>query len=154
MRSKVVSIICISTLLFAAGCAGRRMGGVIEGKKSITEGWLDDNTFQVIAWGEASDNATGEAQWRNQAKEGAQMMAEKRIIEKFKGYSLEAKGYTDSGAAVKMEVTKEVRGIARGGEIVQLVFNEEKRACEITYRVTAKGLKKLAMKGFAKSIKK
>jgi hypothetical protein len=71
-----------------------KMGGAIKGKEIITEGWIDDDTFQVIAWGEASPDAVGEAQWRNQAKEGAQMMAEKRVIEKFKGYVLESKGYT------------------------------------------------------------
>ena len=124
------------------------MGGAIDGKSMKTEGWLDDETFQVIAWGEASDDVVGEARWRNQAKEGAQMMAEKRIIEKFKGYALEANGYTEEGGNVVVVVSKDVQGVARGGEIVSLTFDKESRACEIVYRVQGKNLKKRVKQGF------
>ncbi|MFC2092118.1 hypothetical protein ACFLTD_05035 [Elusimicrobiota bacterium] len=141
------SVFCIISLSIV-GCGGKRMGGAIEGKDVVTEGWIDDNTFQVIAWGEASPDVVGEARWRNQAKEGAQMMAEKRIMEKFKGYALQASGYTEEGANVAVIVTKDVEGIAKGGEIVKTTFDSENRACEIMYRVMGRGLKKRVENGF------
>lgn len=147
MRKLVVLGLCVLIASSFVGC-GKRMGGAIKGQQMITEGWIDDNTFQVIAWGEANPDAVGEAQWRNQAKEGAQMMAEKRIIEKFKGYALEASGYTEDGANVMVVVTKDVQGVAKGGEIANLVFDKENKACEITYRVSGRNLKKRVLKGF------
>ncbi|MFC2061327.1 hypothetical protein ACFLUV_02335 [Elusimicrobiota bacterium] len=148
MKKLLTLGVCAIIIVSLFGCGGKKMGGVIKGKEVFTEGWIDDNTFQVVAWGEASPEATGEAQWRNQAKEGAQMMAEKRIIEKFKGYALEASGYTEDGANVMMIVTKDVEGVAKGGEIVKTTFNENSRACEIVYRVSATNLKKRVEKGF------
>ena len=148
MRKLFILGICSVMVLLLFGCGGKKMGGVIKGEKVYTEGWLNDDTYQVIAWGEASPEATGAAQWRNQAKEGAQMMAEKRIIEKFKGYALEANGYTEDGANVMMVVTKDVQGAARGGEIVKMTFDNESKACEMIYRVRGKNLKKRIKEGF------
>ena len=146
-RITLLSIIGL-LVISLAGCGGKKMGGVIKGQDVVTEGWIDDNTFQVIAWGEANPDVVGEARWRNQAKEGAQMMAEKRIIEKFKGYVLEASGYTEEGGNVMVLVTKEVQGIGRGGEIVRITFDEENRACEIVYRVHGRNLKKRVENSF------
>lgn len=146
-RITLLSIIGLLVISFA-GCGGKKMGGVIKGQDVIVEGWIDDNTFQVIAWGEANLDVVGEARWRNQAKEGAQMMAEKRIIEKFKGYVLEASGYTEEGGNVMVLVTKEVEGVGKGGEIVRVTFDEENRACEIVYRVRGRNLKKRVENGF------
>jgi len=143
----ILSSIVGLCVIFFSGCASMKMGGAIKGKEIITEGWIDDDTFQVIAWGEASPDAVGEAQWRNQAKEGAQMMAEKRVIEKFKGYVLESKGYTKEGANVEVVVSKEVEGFAKGGEIVKVTFDEKNRACEIVYKVRGPNLKRRVESG-------
>jgi hypothetical protein len=148
MRKLFALGISCMMLLLLSGCGGKKMGGAIEGEKIYTEGWLNDDTYQVIAWGEASPDAVGVAQWRNQAKEGAQMMAEKRVIEKFKGYALEANGYTENGANVMVVVTKDVQGTARGGEIVRTTFDNKNKACEMIYRVSAKNLKKRIKEGF------
>jgi len=148
MRKNVAIGLCCLLALSIAGCGGGRMGGAIKGDDIYTEGWIDDETFQVVAWGEASPEAVGEAQWRNQAKEGAQMMAEKRIMEKFKGYVLEASGMTEDGANVTVIVTKDVQGVARGGEIVRTTFDKENMAAEIVYRVHGRNLKKRVENGF------
>lgn len=148
MKNFIAIGICGIIAVTFIGCGGKQMGGAIKGDDIITEGWIDDNTFQVIAWGEASLDVVGEARWRNQAKEGAQMMAEKRIIEKFKGYALEASGYTEEGANVAVIVTKDVSGVGRGGEIVKTTFDKENRACEIIYRVHGRNLKKRVENGF------
>jgi len=128
--------------LVVVGCGGSQMGGVIKGQDVVTEGWVDDDTFQVIAWGEANPDATGEAQWRNQAREAAQMMAEKRVVEKFKGYTLEANGYTEDGAGATVIVSKDVLGTVKGGQVVKTTFDRDNMACEIIYRVQGKNLKK------------
>ena len=148
MKRLILLGTCVALSLMVFGCGGKKMGGVIKGQDVMTEGWLDENTYQVIAWGEASPDVVGEARWRNQAKEGAQMMAEKRIIEKFKGYALEANGYTEEGGNVMVVVTKDVQGVAKGGEIVKTTFDNGNRACEMIYRVTGRNLKKRVERGF------
>ena len=147
MRKNIAVGLCCILALSIAGCGGK-MGGAIKGDDVYTEGWLDDETFQVIAWGEASPDVVGEARWRNQAKEGAQMMAEKRIMEKFKGYALEASGYTEDGGNVMVIVTKDVQGVAKGGEIVKTTFDKENMAAEIVYRVRGRNLRKRVENGF------
>ncbi len=148
MKKAAVLGICGLFTLLLFGCGGKNMGGAIKGKEYKTEGWIDEDTFQVIAWGEANPDVVGEARWRNQAKEGAQMMAEKRIIEKFKGYALEANGYTEEGGNVVVVVTKDVQGVAKGGEILNVTFDGDNRACEIVYRVHGRNLKKRVKNGF------
>lgn len=147
MKKSIVLGMAVIAGVLVAGCGGK-MGGAIKGKSYTTEGWLDNDTFQVVAWGEANPDETGEARWRNQAKAGAQMMAEMRIMELFKGYALEASGYTEEGGNVMVIVSKEVEGFAKGGEIANITFNEKNKACEIAYRVVGKNLKKRVLNGF------
>ena len=71
----------VFTLSVFAAC-GPRQGGQVKGDSYVSEGWVNDNTFRVIATGTPKATLTNKIQRRGTAKETAIIMAEKRIIEK------------------------------------------------------------------------
>ncbi len=151
MVKKLLMFVLVAVLLtFIVGC-GSKPGTetYIKGENYETEGFLDDDTFQVVAegtWPDDLANAKTVVQ-RNRAKEGALLKAQTRVMEMFKGYALKAKGGAESGVGLGEVALKTIEGEAKGGDIVKTTFDEENNAA-IVYRIQKKGLKKLAEAGF------
>ncbi len=137
---------------FIIGSCGSEPGTetYIKGEDYTTEGFLDDDTFQVVAegtWPEELKNARRVIK-RNRAKEGALLKAQTRVMEMFKGYALKAKGGAESGVGLGEVAIKRIEGFAKGGQIVKTTYDDEDN-CSIVYRIHAKGLKKMAEAGFS-----
>lgn len=143
-------IITVALLSFIIGC-GSEPGTetYIKGEDYETEGFLDDETFQVIAegtWPDDMENAKKVIK-RNRAKEGALLKAQTRVMELFKGYALKAKGGAESGVGLGEVALKTIEGYGKGGAVVKTTFDEEDN-CALVYRIHQKGLKKKAEAGF------
>lgn len=138
-RIIVAMFICIATISFIS--CGPKEGGLVKGDSYVTEGWVDDNTFRVTATGVPKRGLTNQIQRKGTAKEAALIMAQKRIIEKFKGAAVEgaagAADYESTGVAV----AKEFKGFVRGGSIIKETYDKDDN-CEIIYQVERKNLKK------------
>lgn len=157
MKKFTTLVIILSAAMLIIGC-GNRMGGQVEGKTFISEGWVDENTFRVTAVGiPGKDAKSGQAytntvQRKATAKEAALTMAQKRIIEKFVGARLEgasgAVDYQSTGTAV----AKEFSGLEKGGTIVKETYDKDDN-CEIVYQVEKKGLKREVQGGASVSEK-
>ncbi len=110
-----------------------------------TEGFLDNDTFQVIAegtWPE-EDSAARRVIKRNKAKEKALIKAQARVKELFKGYALKVnQGRDPNKTALKL-----IEGYSRGGSIIKTTYNEVDN-CTIVYRVYSIGLKRMTESGF------
>jgi hypothetical protein len=144
-RIVLTTMLCIAAVSFIS-CGGPSTGGLVKGKSYKTEGWVDKNTFRVIATGAPKKGLIGKVQRKGTAKEAALIMAQKRIIEKFKGARLEgaagAADYESTGVAV----AKEFSGTVRGGSIIQETYDDDDN-CEIVYQIEKKGLKRQVMGG-------
>ncbi|MDD5065467.1 MAG: hypothetical protein PHF84_00325 [bacterium] len=151
MSKKILFFLFAGALLsFMVGC-GSEPGteSYIKGDDYQTEGFLDDDTFQVIAEGtypEELENAKKVIK-RNRAKEGALLKAQTRAMELFKGYALKAKGGAESGVGLGEVALKTIDGYGKGGNIVKTTYDEEDN-CSVVYRIEKKGLKKMAEAGF------
>ncbi len=147
---KLLVLLVVMTLAALSGCGGEvGTDTYIKGEDFVTEGFLDDDTFQVVAegtWPEEDANARKVIR-RNKAKEGAILKAQTRCMELFKGYSLKAKGGAESGVGLGEVALKTIEGYGRGGSLVKTTFDEEDN-CSVVFRVHAKGLKKMAEAGF------
>ncbi len=107
----------------------------------ITEGWLDEDTFQVRALGAPSPNAKGFVRRRTQSQEAALLAAQKRVIEPYAHYILKGASGSDSGESTGVVITKEFESHVKGGTIMRTTFHEDDN-CEIVYRIHAKGLRR------------
>ncbi len=147
---KLLVLLVVMTLAALSGCGGEvGTDTYIKGEDFVTEGFLDDDTFQVVAegtWPEEDANARKVIR-RNKAKEGATLKAQTRCMELFKGYSLKAKGGAESGVGLGEVALKTIEGYGRGGSLVKTTFDEEDN-CSVVFRVHARGLKKMAEAGF------
>lgn len=149
-RKLLLLVIAVSLLSFIFGC-GSDPGteSYVKGEDYETEGFLDDDTFQVIAEGTWPDELANARKVikRNRAKEGALIKAQTRVMEKFKGYALKAKGGAESGVGLGEVALKTIEGYAKGGSIVKTTYDEEDN-CSVVYRIQSKGLKKMAEASF------
>ena len=73
--------------------------------------------------------------------------AETRVMEKFKGYALQAKGGAESGVGLGEVALKQIDGYAKGGRIVKTTYDADDN-CSVVYRIQSKGLKKQSQDGF------
>lgn len=135
----------VFTLSVFAAC-GPRQGGQVKGDSYVSEGWVNDNTFRVIATGTPKATLTNKIQRRGTAKETAIIMAETRVIEKFVGARVEGAAGAADYASTGVAVSKEFKGLVKGGTIVKETYDDDDN-CEIIYQVEKKGLKKEVMGG-------
>ncbi len=108
-----------------------------------TEGWLDDETFQVKAIGAPSQKARGFVKRRTQSEEAALLTAQKRIVELLVGADLRGSSASRDGESTGITLTKEFKGFLKGGAILRKSFDPSDN-CEIIYRIHADGLKEKA----------
>ena len=136
----LVALIAVVTISFTA-CGSSKMGGQVKGDSFISEGWVTPDIFRVTATGTPKPGLKNKIQRRGTAKEAAQIMAEKRIIEKFVGARLEGAAGAADYASTGVAVAKEFSGLVKGGTIVKETYDDDDN-CEIIYQVEKKGLKK------------
>ncbi len=108
----------------------------------ITEGWIDDNTFQVRTIGAPNPKAKGFVKRRTQSEEAALISAQKRVVELMVGAKVSGTSKSESGELESITLTKELEGVVKGGAVIKKSFDKEDN-CEITYRIHANGLKEM-----------
>ena len=139
-RFLLVALIAVVAISFTA-CGSSKMGGQVKGDSFISEGWVTPDIFRVTATGAPKPGLKDRVMRRGTAKEAAIAMAEKRIVEKFKGARLEGAAGAADYASTGVAVAKEFEGLVKGGTIVKETYDEEDH-CEIVYQIEKKGLKK------------
>ncbi|HOF13789.1 MAG TPA: hypothetical protein PLN01_05660 [Spirochaetota bacterium] len=139
-RFLLVALIAVVAISFTA-CGSSKMGGQVKGDSYISEGWVTPDIFRVTATGAPKPGLKDRVMRRGTAKEAAIAMAEKRIVEKFKGARLEGAAGAADYASTGVAVAKEFEGLVKGGTIVKETYDEEDH-CEIVYQIEKKGLKK------------
>lgn len=130
---------------FALACGGGGGGSQLKDPTDSfqSEGWLDDNTFQVRTLGAPNPDAKGFVRRRTQSEEAALLAAQKRVIELLVGAKIEGASNSDSGELGGLAISKEFEGVVKGGSIVRKTFDAEDN-CEITYRIHRDGLREMA----------
>lgn len=146
MKKFVTSALILAVAITFTACGPKGMGGQVKGDTFVTEGWVTDDIFRVTSVGVPKAGLTNKIQRQGTAKEAAQIMAEKRIIEKFVGARLEGAAGAADYASTGIAVAKEFSGVVKGGTIVRATYDEDDN-CEIVYQVEKKGLKKDVMGG-------
>jgi hypothetical protein len=145
--SVVMALLALVFSLALVSCGPKKSmiknGTTYEGQ----EGWINEDTLQIIALGFAPDDVTDPNQRMYQAQRAAQLNAEARVVEKLVGANVEGKTATENGVLLSEVIKKDFAGMIKGGVIVRKTFDNKTQACEITYQVSAKGLKKKAETG-------
>ncbi len=146
MVKKLIILSLAFSLVGVSACRkGAKDRSMLKGETQdfITEGWLDDNTFQVRAIGAPNPKARGFVRRRTQSEESALLAAQKRVVELMVGAQITGASGSDSGESTGIAITKEFEGHVKGGSILKKTFDQDDN-CEIVYRIHAKGLKKMA----------
>ncbi len=134
-------IITAGLALTLISCSGKKIGGTVEGESYTTEGWIDDDTYQLAAAGVPTKTLTNVVQRKEASKRAAILNAQYQVIEKFKGSKIEGASGMENFEMTGIAVAQELKAIAKGGSVKKVTWDDEQN-CEIIYVVHAKGLKK------------
>ena len=138
----IVCLVCIS--IFSIQCAASTRSQLQDGGIDyITEGWIDDNTFQVRTIGAPNPESKGFVKRRTQSEEAALLSAQKRVVELMIGSKVSGSSSSKNGELDSIEIKKTFEGVIKGGAIIKKTFDAGDN-CEITYKIHAKGLKEKA----------
>lgn len=140
----VVFVFCVSC--FGDLVKTTQNKGYITGETFISEGWVDDNTFRVMAIGFSKESISNKLQRRITSKESASMAAQKIVVERFKGMRISGSSSSKEGIITEMLIKKQFDGVIRGGAIVKETYDEADN-CEIVYEITSPGLKERVTAG-------
>jgi hypothetical protein len=141
-------------MLFFAYSCGNKVDTTLEGKTYKTEGWIDDDTFRVSAVGSWPERAKDKNPIvkRNLACEAALVIAQKVVVEKLVGASVEGTSGVVDGESAGLAIKKKFGGYIRGGSVVQKTITKE-YYCEVVYEIKAKNLKQRVKELVEKYIK-
>ena len=146
---KFFAIAIIFVFGIALSVTACRTGGVdhtVEGKKYVTEGWIDDDTFQLEAAGAPTKTLTNKVARKESSKRAAILNAQYQVIEKFKGSYIEGAAGMQNFEMTGIAVAQQLKAYIKGGSTKSVVWDEEDN-CSIVYVVKQKGLKKYVMSG-------
>lgn len=151
MRKNLALLLALMliTVYAFSGCS-RRVGGGLDSEDAMTvrtEGWIDDHTFRTSAMGVAKSTERNKTKRKIQSKEAAILMAQKTVLEKFKGARIQGASGAADGELTGIAIAKEFGGMVKGGSVLKVTWDRETQDCEIVYEVKARNLKKQVMFG-------
>jgi len=136
----VVAFVFAAAFAFIACGGGQRLGGTVKGQAFVMEGWVDDNTFRIVAAGAPRDDLTNKVQRQQAAQRAAVLYAQYMVLEKFKGSRIEGAAGMADFEMTGIAIAQEVEGHIRGGSVRRVVFDKDDNA-EIIYEVRAQRLR-------------
>lgn len=147
MQKVIVSIII--GLLFLSNfnsCASKNRNTLIDNLIK-TEGWIDENTYRIVAEGKALNSINNKDERKESAKRAAKMNAWFKILKKFKSI----KKQNETTQVNDKSIAIDIQNIIKNGFIIDEIYDEQEN-CEIIYEIYEKSLKEMVMKADLKDI--
>jgi len=143
-RKLLLGLMVLSLTAPAATLISCKSGSVSDSektKKLKSEGWIDDNTFRITASGPPRKTVSNPVALKASARESAILMAQKMIIEKFRGARIQSCSGMADFELTGVAFVREFNEIIKNGKIIVIKWDDDSN-CEILYEVKALGLKK------------
>lgn len=106
-----------------------------------SEGWIDGDTYRIMAGGMPKNNAKTEAEKKSSARENALLFARTMILDRFRGVRIESCGGVVDYDELTSTVQKQFGEIIKNGRVIAEKYDEEYN-CYVVYEVKSPGLKK------------
>lgn len=106
-----------------------------------TAGWVDGDTFRIMAGGMPGQDAKTEAEKKSSARENAIMFARAMIAERFRGVRTESCSGIVDYADLTVTIQKQFGEIIKNGRVIAEQYDAEYN-CDVIYEVKSPGLKK------------
>ncbi len=120
-KAAAVLLLVSSTMLSMPTCSSMFVANQTKSgpENTIAEGWIDDHTYRITAWGVPRQNEKDVVRRKIQAKDSAILMAQKSIIEMFKGIPLQGAGAAADSELIGLAVVKNFGPIIKNGKIIR-----------------------------------
>jgi hypothetical protein len=113
----------------------------INDNDEITEGWINDDAYQIAAGGLPINSLKMIDQRKESARLDAILNARCQIIEKFCGIKIKREDIDHIEDLKGFPIPEELKEILKAGIVKKTVWDKEDN-CEIMYEVKGQGLKK------------
>lgn len=135
-------VFLMGLLISLTACSSSsNIGGTVEGNSYTVEGWVDDDTYRLSAAGVPKSSLTNSVARRESAQRAAILNAQYKVLEKFKGSTIEGAAGMSDFETTGIAIAQEINGVIKGGSVKKVTYDDEDN-CEIIYEVKSKGLKK------------
>ena len=137
-----IALVLVCGIAFTAtACRTGGVGGMVEGDTYKTEGWLNNDTYQIVTIGVAKKTLTNKWARRASSKRAAILNAHYQVIEKFKGSTIEGAAGMKDFEMTGIAVAQQLKATVKTGTVKRVTWNDNDD-CEILYVIRQKGLKK------------
>jgi len=142
-RKVMIGMLILSLTAPAVTLVSCKSGNQVTASKDIwqSEGWIDRDTFRIMATGNPRKGLTSDAQKKGTAREAAVLIAQIRILEKFNGDKIESCGGFSDYEQSHVTALKEYNAIIKNGVVIAEKYDDQFN-CDIIYEVKYPGLKK------------
>ena len=130
-----MAIIPICFFFFSFKCTSIKKSIEID-SLSKTEGWIDENTFRIIAEGRPVETLKNRDERRESAKRAAQINAWFKILKKFKTIDRDDKPQKIMSKTIGSQLQKNIKE----GFVIDEIYDENDN-CEIIYEIFEKDLR-------------
>ena len=148
-KSLTIGLLLVTTIAFVLTACGPRIGGHVRGRTTKSGMWVDNNTFRIVGIGAYNENVANPLQKKRMAMEAAEIDAQYRVLQKFKGAKLVGASGMKNFQLTGTAAAKEVGGFIRGGSVIKETCGQH--GCEIVYEVKAQGLKNRVKAAFGQN---
>jgi len=107
----------------------------------LSEGWINDDTYQIAAGGIPIVSLLLIDQKKESARIAAILNARCQIIEKFVGYKVKQEDLKNNSELERIPIPEELKAVVKAGIIKKTVWDYDAN-CEIVYEVKYPGLRK------------
>ncbi len=130
--------VCVFYLLTHTACSSSKLD--INSVRD-SKGWIDNNTYAIIAVGRPVRTHANARQLKNSARRAAVMNARFKILKRFKALNRRKSSKGDP-PRTRLKQTIMIRDIIKNGKVVYEKF-DQRHNCEIIYQIRHKELKRL-----------
>ena len=136
----VFFVLAVAFTLIACGGGQKKLGGTVKGQSFVMEGWVDNNTYRIVAAGAPGD-FQNKIQRQQSAQRAAMLYAQYMVLEKFKGSRIEGAAGMADFQMTGIAIAQEVEGHIKNGSVRKVTFDKDDNA-EIIYEVRANDLRR------------
>ena len=142
-RNIFIAVLAPLALTLVTGACGPS-DSQLKGKTYVSEGWINNDTFQAKGLGAPKATEENTIKRKTQSKSAALLAAQARVVELLFGAKIEGAAGSLDGESTGVAIAKEFSGELKGGSIISETYDDEQN-CEIVYQVHGKNLKKRVM---------
>lgn len=138
---RIICVTCFVAAVACSACGHKNMDDNTTAATESIEGWINDDTYQIVAGGIPISSLMLIDQRKESARLAAILNARCQIIAAFTGYKIKYEDLKNNYELDGISVHEELKAVVKAGIVKKTVWDYDAN-CEVVYEVKYPGLRK------------